>query len=150
MPIVIVQANNILDREILGGVLVDALVGQGWDPRTIAIIFQEEKSELFTVNTGYVAPENMKPVHFAGKRSGSPRKDVYDKEELKSKVIALLNERKDISMTETAYALKISNEVWGGAALRAIFTDLEEGDILIKTGEKRGTRYILKEGDEGV
>lgn len=149
MPILIVQAEPVGTREDLGKALVDAMVEQGFDHSKIVVIFQEDKSSMFTTGTGYVTPESLRPVHFAGKRSGgsSPR-ETYNKEELKSKVVVLLNERKDISMTETAYALKISNETWGGAALRAIFTELEQEDTLTKTGEKRGTRYILKESVE--
>jgi hypothetical protein len=148
MTLIIVQSSIQEGREELGKALIDVLAARGYDASACAVIFQRQDISVFTVDTGYIAPEAVAPVRFAG-RQGSTGTPGYDKNDLREKVLGILKQIKDVSMTDVAYRLKISNEPWAGRALRELFTELEQQGLLTKVGEKRGTRYILKE-DESV
>ena len=147
MPLVIIQANfeSEEDREALGKAIVDVLAERGYDHKKTCVIFQEDKTNFFTVDTGYVAPVALPSTRFQRVSGQRTPTEEFDKAKITEDIRGLMHGFKDLSMNDIAYRLKIADKPWAGRIIREILTNLEQEGFLFKEGEKRGMRYILRE-----
>ncbi len=84
----------------------------------------------------------LPPVPVAAKKGG--RLNKADKQDLRGKLVDELRKKGSLSSFEAQEALGLKDQDGAPATLRRLFSDLEEEGIIGKTGQKRGTRYVLK------
>lgn len=84
----------------------------------------------------------LPPTSAAAKKGG--RLNKADKQDLRGKLVDELRKKGSLSSFEAQEALGLKDQDGAPATLRRLFSDLEEEGIIGKTGQKRGTRYVLK------
>lgn len=84
----------------------------------------------------------LPPASAAAKKGG--RLNKADKQDLRGKLVDELRRKGSLSSFEAQEALGLKDQDGAPATLRRLFSDLEEEGIIGKTGQKRGTRYVLK------
>ena len=86
------------------------------------------------------APAPEPPPAFRTKaRRSKPELEV-----LKGQLMRTLQDKGSLSSFEAQVALDLKECDWAPATLRRLFTDLEETKLIVKNGQKRGTRYVWK------
>lgn len=84
----------------------------------------------------------LPPTSMAAKKAA--RLNKADKQDLRGKLVDELRKKGSLSSFEAQEALGLKDQDGAPATLRRLFSDLEEEGIIGKTGQKRGTRYVLK------
>ena len=72
------------------------------------------------------------------------RRSKPELEDLKRDLMFALQDKGSLSSFEAQVALDHKDCDWAPATLRRLFTELEEGKLISKSGQKRGTRYVWK------
>ncbi len=143
----------------IGDRVLEALHQEGMPASTVVVLFKPEDADIYLeggllYEAGASRPVAQPASPAAGFIPGPPaavvdfktkaRRNRGELDELKSKLVALLQDRGALSSFEAQDALQLSDCDWAPATLRRFFADLEEEGAILKQGQKRGTRYVWK------
>lgn len=77
------------------------------------------------------------------------RRTKTELEHLKQRLVDHLKKDGSLSSFDAQNCLGLKDCDWAPATLRRFFTELEEEELIVKQGQKRGTRYVWKDYVDG-
>ena len=157
-------------KKRIGDRVISALHGAGFASGSVVVFFEREEADLlldggllFEVDAGpasapgpapapapapvpvpvplaqpAAAPESV--VDFKNK----PRRSKGELSELKAQLVQTLQLQGALSSFQAQEELGLKTCDWAPATLRRFFSELEEEGVIVKQGQKRGTRYVWK------
>jgi len=155
MAIVVIESPTLSSdqKSRIGDRVIQALQQEGMAPGSIVVLFRQERGDLY-LDGGLVkteladadlapvaAPRTTKAVP-AEEVKPSTRRSKPELEDLKNKLMVALKGKGSLSSFEAQGALGLKECDWAPATLRRLFTELEEAQLISKSGQKRGTRYV--------
>lgn len=163
MPVIIIQSPQLSpDQESrVGERVITALQQEGMAPGSIVVMFRPERGDIYLdgmlvkAQTAPVAsaplapapaakPANMVITATAPAFKTKARRSKPELEDLKQTLMEKLQNQGSLSSFEAQVALDLKDCDWAPATLRRLFTELEEAQLITKSGQKRGTRYVWK------
>lgn len=163
MPVVIIQSPQLSpDQESrVGERVITALQQEGMAPGSIVVMFRPERGDIYLdgmlvkAQTAPAAsappapapaakPANMVITATAPAFKTKARRSKPELEDLKQTLMEKLQSQGSLSSFEAQVALDLKDCDWAPATLRRLFTELEEAQLITKSGQKRGTRYVWK------
>jgi hypothetical protein len=164
MAIVIIESPNLSadQKSRIGERVITALQHEGMAPGSVVVLFQPERGDIYldgllvqaaaSPSTTVAAPaapllkvqaampeEEQIPSFKTKARRSKP-----ELEDMKSQLMRALQDKGSLSSFEAQLALQLKDCDWAPATLRRLFTELEEAKLIVKSGQKRGTRYVWK------
>jgi hypothetical protein len=160
MAIVVIESPRLSadQKNRIGERVITALQQEGMAPGSVVVLFQPERGDIYLdgllIQTQAAAPASI-PVTPAPKAPApapepapafktKARRSKPELEDLKGQLMRALQDRGSLSSFEAQVALDLKECDWAPATLRRLFTDLEETRLIVKNGQKRGTRYVWK------
>lgn len=162
MAIVIIESPSLSSEQKtrIGERVITALQHEGLAPGSIVVLFQPERGDFYLdgllvkaeTSPSVVPAPPIPPRPAAVPATPEPAPDFKAKarrskpelQDLKTRLMKLLQANGSISSFEAQVALELKECDWAPATLRRLFTDLEEAQLIAKSGQKRGTRYVWK------
>jgi len=162
MAVVIIETPMLTadQKSRIGERIITALQHEGMTPGSIVVLFQPERGDIYldgllvqaqtTAPQAALATPAPKAVAAAPVHEPVPafktkaRRSKPELEDLKKGLMGALRDRGSLSSFEAQVALDLKDCDWAPATLRRLFTELEEAQLIIKSGQKRGTRYAWK------
>jgi hypothetical protein len=161
MTLIVIESPALsADQEArIGDRIIGALQQEGLAPSSVVVMFRPERGDFYLDGQLFqsqsvpapalaapVSPRVMPaaPVAAAPAIRAKGRLTKAESEDLKTKLAQTLQERGSLSSFEAQVALDLKDCDWAPGALRRLFTELEEGKFITKSGQKRGTRYVWK------
>lgn len=157
-------------KKRIGDRVIAALHSAGFSPGSVVVFFEREESDilldgglLFEAETGpgpaelppppehppqkpvpapVPAPPAPEPVAVDFKNK--PRRSKVELSDLKGQLVKILQFEGALSSFQAQEQLGLKTCDWAPATLRRFFSELEEEGVIIKQGQKRGTRYVWK------
>lgn len=159
MVVIHTSALSRVQKQRIGDRVIEALHNEGLPASTVVVLFKAEDTDIYL--DGGLVHEASAPLAAAqpaapsaGFVPGPPaaeqdfktkaRRSRQELDELRSKLVALLQDRGALSSFEAQDGLQLADCDWAPATLRRFFADLEEEGVIFKQGQKRGTRYVWK------
>jgi hypothetical protein len=160
MTVVIIQSPNLSSdqKTRIGGRLITSLQQEGIAPGSVAVFFRPERGDMYLDGlliqaqgeapvSAQAAPEPLAaapipepaPAFRTKARRSKPELEV-----MKNQLMRALQDKGSLSSFEAQVALDLKECDWAPATLRRLFTELEETQLIVKSGQKRGTRYVWK------
>jgi hypothetical protein len=162
MAIVIIESPNLSSEQKsrIGERVITALQHEGMAPGSVVVLFQPERGDIYldglfvqaqasAATSAPVAP-SPKPSAPAPATEPGPafktkaRRSKPELEDMKKQLMRALQDTGSLSSFEAQVALDLKECDWAPATLRRLFTELEESKLIVKNGQKRGTRYVWK------
>jgi len=162
MAFIIIESPSLSSdqKSRIGERVITALQHEGIAPGSVVVVFQPERGDIYLdgllVQAQVPAPVPM-PIPPAPKVSASTvatepapafktkaRRSKPELEVMKKQLMGKLQETGSLSSFEAQVALELKDCDWAPATLRRLFTELEEAKLIVKSGQKRGTRYLWK------
>ena len=163
MPLVIIQASQLSaeQKKRIGDRVVESLHSEGVPASSVVVLFQPDKSDVY-LDGGLVHELKVAaPVAFAPQSDAAPRerpvvqpagddfrakvrRNRQELGDLRRQLIAALENQGGLSSFQAQEALGLKDCDWAPATLRRLFGELEEEGLILKQGQKRGTRYVWK------
>jgi hypothetical protein len=129
-------------------------------PGSVVVLFQPERGDIYldglfvqaqaSAATGAPATSSPKPAAPAPAAESAPafktkaRRSKPELEDMKNQLMKALQDTGSLSSFEAQVALDLKECDWAPATLRRLFTELEDSKLIVKNGQKRGTRYVWK------
>jgi hypothetical protein len=160
MAIVIIESSNLSSdqKSRIGERVITALQHEGIAPGSVVVLFQPERGDIYLdgllVQTQEAAPAPISDV--PAPKAVAPtlepvpafktkaRRSKPELEDMKNRLMGALQNKGSLSSFEAQVALDLKDCDWAPATLRRLFTELEETKLIVKNGQKRGTRYVWK------
>jgi hypothetical protein len=164
MAIVIIESPSLSSdqKTRIGERVITALQHEGMAPGSVVVLFQPERGDIYldglfvqaqapasAAATAPVAP-SPKPSAPAPATESAPafktkaRRSKPELADMKQQLMRALQDTGSLSSFEAQVALDLKECDWAPATLRRLFTELEESKLIVKNGQKRGTRYVWK------
>ncbi len=163
MPLVIIQASQLSaeQKKRIGDRVVESLHSEGVPASSVVVLFQPDKSDVY-LDGGLVhelkvaVPVAFTPQSDAAPRErsvvqpvgadfrGKARRNRQELGDIRRQLIAALEDQGGLSSFQAQEALGLKDCDWAPATLRRLFGELEEEGLILKQGQKRGTRYVWK------
>lgn len=140
-----VSTTVVMFRPMTDDLYVDGLLVEAEAPKP-----ERPAAPLFSLAATPMAPIAAPPASAPAK--GKPgRKSKSAHEAAREMLTGLLVERLSINSFEAQKAFDKAGLECNPALLRRLFQEMEQKGLVARTGNKRGTRYVLKapEGDRG-
>ncbi len=162
MAIVIIETPSLTSdqKTRIGERVITALQNEGVAPGSVVVVFQPERGDMYLdgllvqAQAPALAPAQITPApkvtptvpaaEPAPAFKTKARRSKPELENMKDKLMKTLQDKGSLSSFEAQVALDLKDCDWAPATLRRLFTDLEEAKLIIKNGQKRGTRYVWK------
>ena len=160
MTMVIIESPSLTpeQKSRIGERVITTLQQEGLAPGSVVVMFQPERGDIYVdgllVQTQTAAPAAVSAAPVARAAAASPepapafrtkaRRSKPELEDLKAQLMQALKDKGSLSSFEAQVALDLKECDWAPATLRRLFTDLEETKLIVKNGQKRGTRYVWK------
>ena len=161
MAIVIIESPSLSSdqKARIGERVITALQHEGLAPGSVVVLFQPERGDIYldgllvqAQGATPAAPIQSTPAPKAPAPSPEPapafktkaRRSKPELEDMKGLLIKALQDRGSLSSFEAQVALDLKECDWAPATLRRLFTELEDTKLIVKNGQKRGTRYVWK------
>lgn len=156
MAIVIIESPTLSSEQKsrIGSRVITALQQEGVLPGSVVVLFQPERGDIYfdgmlveaqVVLSTPAAPAPKPPTQAPQAAADIKTKARRSKPELKNlqaRLIQVLQDKGSLSSFEAQVALELKDCDWAPATLRRLFTELEETKLIVKSGQKRGTRYV--------
>src|SRR5512145_112750 len=161
MPLVTIQATRLSadQKKRIGDRLIEAFHREGIPASSVVILFGREELDIL-LDGGYLIeasrdsappalPSRAEPEEAA---EGEPmeefktrsRRTKTELTDLKALLVSKLQLQGALSSFQAQDELGLKDCEWAPATLRRFFSELEEEGVIIKQGQKRGTRYVWK------
>lgn len=160
MAIVIIRSPDLLSdqKTRIGERVITALQQEGIAPGSVVVLFQPERGDIYLdglliqaqADVQASVPVVPEPMAIATTQVPTPvfktkaRRSKPELEDMKKQLMRALQDKGSLSSFEAQVALDLKDCDWAPATLRRLFTELEETKLIIKNGQKRGTRYVWK------
>lgn len=163
MALVIIQTPPLSSsqKKRIGDRIVESLHGEGVPASSVVVLFQPDNSDVYLDGglvhevvgvpsaSPRVAPEpetKMASVHpgAGDEYKGKARRTRQELGDLRKRLVMLLEEQGGLSSFKAQEDLGLKDCDWAPATLRRLFGELEEEGLILKQGQKRGTRYVWK------
>jgi len=161
MAIVIIQSPSLTSdqKTRIGERVITALQHEGMVPGSVVVLFQPERGDIYldgllvkaeAAAPPVTAPAPSKPALLTPTPDPVPdfkvkaRRSKPELQDMKTRLMKALQDKGSLSSFEAQVALDLKECDWAPATLRRLFTDLEEAQLIAKSGQKRGTRYVWK------
>jgi hypothetical protein len=152
-------------KKRIGDRVISALHSAGFASGSVVVFFEREEADLlldggllFEVDARPVeapAPEPPPPAPVALLLPAAPPETVVDFKnkprrskgelsELKAMLVKTLQLQGALSSFQAQEELGLKTCDWAPATLRRFFSELEDEGVIVKQGQKRGTRYVWK------
>lgn len=160
MPLVTIQAPSLSSdqKRRIGDRIIEALHGEGLHASSVVVLFKREDADLL-LDGGLLieaAPASAPilctpslPVQPSGVSEPEPvvesrrsRPKKGDLADLKERLARLLQQHGALSSFQAQDELDLRDCDWASATLRGLFSELEAEGVLVRQGQKRGTRYV--------
>jgi hypothetical protein len=160
MAIVVIESPNLSSdqKARIGERVITALQHEGMAPGSVVVLFQPERGDIYLdgllVQAQLATPAPVSTV--AAPKAPAPipepapafktkaRRSKPELEELKGQLTKALQDKGSLSSFEAQVELDLKECDWAPATLRRLFTELEDTKLIVKNGQKRGTRYVWK------
>jgi hypothetical protein len=160
MAIVVIESPSLSSdqKARIGERVITALQHEGMAPGSVVVLFQPERGDIYLdgllvqaqmatsapVST-VAAPKPLAPApEPAPAFKTKARRSKPELEDLKEQLMKALQDKGSLSSFEAQVELDLKECDWAPATLRRLFTELEETKLIVKNGQKRGTRYVWK------
>jgi hypothetical protein len=163
MPLVIIKANRLSadQKKRIGERVIDSFHREGVPASSVIVLYQQEDTDIF-LEGGLLIESAADPAPPPPPRSEPPplpaltgaevsnefktrsRRTKSELSELKSQLIRKLQLQGALSSFQAQEELGLKDCDWAPATLRRFFSELEEDGVIVKQGQKRGTRYVWK------
>lgn len=162
MAIVVIESPQLTaeQKSRIGERIITALQQEGLAPGSVVVQFRPERGDIYldgllvqaqpSVAVPAPAASAPRPVAPAPAPEPAPafktkaRRSKPELEDLKGLLMHSLQDRGSLSSFEAQEALDLKDCDWAPATLRRLFTELEDAKLIVKSGQKRGTRYVWK------
>lgn len=162
MAIVIIESPVLSadQKTRIGERIITALQHEGMAPGSVVVLFQPERGDIYLdgllVQAATAAPAAVpvtpspKAAVFLPEPELAPafktkaRRSKPELEDMKDQLMNALQNKGSLSSFEAQVDLDLKDCDWAPATLRRLFTELEEAKLIVKSGQKRGTRYVWK------
>lgn len=159
MVVIHTSALSRIQKQRIGDRVIEALHNEGISASTVVVLFKAEDMDIYLdgglLHETAAPPSSPQatppPIGFVpGPPAAMPdfktkaRRSRQELDELRSKLVALLQDRGALSSFEAQNGLELADCEWAPATLRRFFADLEAEGVIFKQGQKRGTRYVWK------
>jgi len=160
MAIVVIESPDLSSdqKARIGERVITALQHEGMAPGSIVVLFQPERGDIYLdgllvqVQRATPAVSAPTPTPKASTPASEPapafktkaRRSKPELEDLKDQLMGALQKNGSLSSFEAQGELGLKECDWAPATLRRLFTELEETKLIVKNGQKRGTRYVWK------
>jgi hypothetical protein len=154
MSLVIIQAPPLTaeQKKRIGDRIIASLHGEGVPAASVVVLFQPDRSDIYLdgglVHELEAAP---RPVLETAAREAPPSEEAFkfkmrrnreELEDLRNRLVAALEKQGGLSSFQAQEELGLKECEWAPATLRRLFGDLEQEGLIVKQGQKRGTRYV--------
>jgi hypothetical protein len=160
MAVVIIESPNLSSdqKSRIGERVITALQHEGIAPGSVVVMFRPEQGDIYLdglliqaqAALATSAPVVHQPKVAEPVLDPSPafktkaRRSKPELEDLKKQLMRALQDKGSLSSFEAQVALDLKDCDWAPSTLRRLFTELEETKLIVKSGQKRGTRYVWK------
>ena len=165
MPSVHIKSSRLStdQKKRIGDRVISALHGAGFAPSSVVVFFEREEADilldgglLFEIEARPAEappPEPLPPPPAAASAlaaepvadfKNKPRRSKGELSDLKGKLVKTLQLQGALSSFQAQEELGLKTCDWAPATLRRFFSELEEEGVIVKQGQKRGTRYVWK------
>jgi hypothetical protein len=160
MSIVIIQSPELSSdqKTRIGERLITSLQSEGIAPGSVVVLFRPEQGDMYLdgllVQAQGAAPVLVQAAPEPTVTTPTPepapalrtkaRRSKPELETMKNQLMRALQDKGSLSSFEAQVALDLKECDWAPATLRRLFTELEETKLIVKNGQKRGTRYVWK------
>ncbi len=161
MPLVIIQTSPLsaAAKQRIGDRIIESLHGEGVPASSVVILFQADLSDVY-LDGGLVHELNAAPAAVSrpvfqaapGEVTGFPppgeayknkvRRNRQELGDLRKRLVAVLEDQGGLSSFQAQEELGLKDCDWAPATLRRLFGELEQEGLILKQGQKRGTRYV--------
>ena len=163
MPLIHIKCANLPpdQKKRIGDRIIEAFHGEGFAPASVVVLFQREDSDilldgglLFEMGAAAAQaelpkapPPVLQPVlekapapNFKNKL----RRSKIELTALKAQLVKTLQVQGALSSFQAQEELGLKTCEWAPATLRRFFSELEDEGVILKQGQKRGTRYVWR------
>jgi len=163
MAIVVIESPGLSSdqKTRIGERVITALQHEGMAPGSVVVLFRQERSDIYLdgllvqSQTAVQAPAQPPPApkapaptpvqEVASSLKTKARRSKPELEDLKQQLVKALQTEGSLSSFQAQMALDLKECDWAPSTLRRLFTELEEAMLIVKSGQKRGTRYVWKD-----
>jgi hypothetical protein len=161
MPLVIIQANRLSadQKKRIGDRIIDSFHSEGIPASSVVVLYKREDADIL-LEGGLLIEAGLDPVpppSFPRELPVAPvaaeipdefktrsRRTKAELSDLKALLVRKLQLLGALSSFQAQDELGLKDCDWAPATLRRFFTELEEEGVIVKQGQKRGTRYVWK------
>lgn len=166
MPLIHIKSNPLSteQKKRIGDRIIDAFHGEGIPASSVVVLFGREEADilldgglLFEVNGVEAESLLPKPLPLPPPPSPEPfeedilpdfknklRRSKGELLALKAQLVKTLQLQGALSSFQAQEELGLKTCDWAPATLRRFFSELEDEGVILKQGQKRGTRYVWK------
>lgn len=157
MSLVIIQTPPLSSeqKKRIGDRLIASLHSEGVPSTSVVVLFQADKSDIYldggVVHELDVASKPILEVAPRGFPAFPPSEEAFkykvrrNREELgdlRKQLVSALESQGGLSSFQAQEELGLKECDWAPATLRRLFGELEQEGLIVKQGQKRGTRYV--------
>jgi len=161
MPLITIQATRLSadQKRRIGDRIIEGFHREGVPASSVVILFGRDDLDIL-LDGGYLiesapdpAPQAL-PARDTPAETADPelaeefktrtRRTKAELTDLKSLLVSKLQLQGALSSFQAQDELGLKDCEWAPATLRRFFAELEEEGVIIKQGQKRGTRYVWK------
>ncbi len=161
MPLVIIQANRLSadQKKRIGDRIIDSFHREGIPASSVVVLYKREDADIL-LEGGLLIEAAGDPAEAsfdldpATAAAGEPelgeelktraRRTKAELGDLKAMLVKKLQLQGALSSFQAQDELGLKDCDWAPATLRRFFAELEEEGVIVKQGQKRGTRYVWK------
>jgi hypothetical protein len=162
MPLVIIQANRLSadQKKRIGDRIIDSFHREGIPASSVIVLYKREDTDIL-LEGGLLIESSSDPelppsfpkeppavvpavVEMPSEFKSRSRRTKAELSDLKSLLVRKLQMQGALSSFQAQDELGLKDCEWAPATLRRFFSELEEEGVIVKQGQKRGTRYVWK------
>lgn len=161
MPLIHIKCGPLSrdQKKRIGGRIIDAFHDEGVPASSVIVLFGKEETDLLLEGGLLFEAQGAEPVAPPpvpqpatpdppeapeDEAKGRGRLSRLELQALKQKLVSTLQAKGVLSSFEAQDQLDLKNCDWAPATLRRFFSELEDEGVVLKQGQKRGTRYVWK------
>jgi hypothetical protein len=151
-------------KKRIGDRVISAFHAEGFSASSVVVFFEREQADILLdggllfeagasasptpppepVAPAAPQPPAPAPVEPSVDFKSKPRRSKGELSDLKGQLVTVLQEKGALSSFQAQEDLGLKACDWAPATLRRFFSELEEDGVIVKQGQKRGTRYVWK------
>lgn len=157
MPLVIIHASGLSaeQKKRIGERLFDSFHREGIPASSVVVMYKPCEGDIL-LEGGLLIEHAPEPAALPQRMTETPaadpsedfktraRRSKAELAELRDQLVQKLQLQGALSSFQAQDELGLKDCEWAPATLRRFFSELEEEGVIVKQGQKRGTRYVWK------